>query len=45
MIFFTGDIINEKTQKFLRERKKVCLSKPFSLDEFHQAVDKALAKA
>ena len=43
MIFFTGDIINEKTQKFLRERKKVCLSKPFSLDEFHHAVDKALA--
>ena len=43
MIFFTGDIINEKAQKFLRERKKVCLSKPFSLVEFHEAVGKALA--
>jgi signal transduction histidine kinase len=43
MIFFTGDIINEKTQEFLRETKKVCLSKPFSLVEFHDAVVKALA--
>jgi len=43
MIFFTGDIINEKTQEFLRETKKVCLSKPFSLVEFHDAIGKALA--
>jgi CheY-like chemotaxis protein len=43
MIFFTGDVINEKAQTFLRERKKVCLTKPFSLVEFRTAVGKALA--
>jgi two-component system NtrC family sensor kinase len=43
MIFFTGDIINERAQSFLRERKKVCLSKPFSLVEFRTAVRQALA--
>jgi signal transduction histidine kinase len=44
MIFFTGDVINEKTQAFLQERKKVCLTKPFSLSEFRTAVGQALAK-
>jgi CheY-like chemotaxis protein len=43
MIFFTGDVINEKAQTFLRERKKVCLAKPFSLVDFRTAVGKALA--
>src|SRR5262249_45312694 len=31
MIFITGDVINDKTQKFLADRKKLCLSKPFSI--------------
>jgi two-component system NtrC family sensor kinase len=44
MIFFTGDVINEKAQTFLCERKKVCLTKPFSLAEFRTAVGQALAK-
>jgi signal transduction histidine kinase len=43
IIFITGDVINDKTQKFLQERRKVCLSKPFSLSEFCVAIDKALA--
>jgi len=43
MIFITGDVINDKTQQFLHDRKKVCLSKPFSLVEFRAAVVKALA--
>lgn len=43
MIFFTGDVINEKAQTFLRERKKVCLTKPFSLAEFRTAVGQAMA--
>jgi two-component system NtrC family sensor kinase len=44
MIFITGDVINEKTQKFLADRKKLCLSKPFSLVEFRAVVAKALAR-
>jgi len=43
MIFFTGDVINEKAQRFLGERHKVCLSKPFSLVEFRAAIGQALA--
>ena len=45
IIFITGDVINDKTQKFLQERKKVCLSKPFSLTEFRDAIGRALAPA
>jgi signal transduction histidine kinase/CheY-like chemotaxis protein len=45
MIFITGDVISDKTQKFLKDRRKVCLSKPFSLSEFCLAIDKALAHA
>ncbi len=43
MVFITGDVINDKAQKFLTERHKVCLSKPFSLAEFRAAVGKATA--
>ena len=43
IIFITGDVINDKTQQFLEEQRKVCLSKPFSLAEFCVAIDKALA--
>src|SRR5262249_19669530 len=42
MIFITGDVINDKAQQFLQERKKVCLAKPFSLRDFRVAVGKAL---
>jgi signal transduction histidine kinase/CheY-like chemotaxis protein len=43
MIFFTGDVINDKTEKFFRESRRVCLSKPFSLVEFRAAISKAMA--
>lgn len=45
MIFITGDVINEGAQEFLRDRKKVCLTKPFSLVEFRAAINKALASS
>ncbi|MBI4327024.1 MAG: response regulator, partial [Chloroflexi bacterium] len=38
VVFMTGDVVNEKTQQFLLQNGKVCLSKPFSLDEFRAAV-------
>jgi signal transduction histidine kinase/CheY-like chemotaxis protein len=43
MIFITGDVINHKTQQFLQESNKVCLTKPFSLADFRTAIGKALA--
>jgi signal transduction histidine kinase len=42
MIFITGDVINEGVESFLRETKRVCLSKPFSLVEFEAALDQAI---
>jgi len=44
LIFITGDVINHKTQQFLNESKRACLTKPFSLAEFRTAVCKALAE-
>ncbi len=45
MIFITGDVINDNTQKFLHDCGKICLPKPFSLEEFRAAVGEALAAA
>ncbi len=42
LIFFTGDVVNPRTQQFLEERGKVCLTKPFSLNDFKSAVRRAL---
>ena len=43
IIFITGDVINDQTRKFLQQEHKVCLSKPFSLEQFREAIEKALA--
>jgi two-component system, NtrC family, sensor kinase len=33
MIFMTGDMLSETTERFLREQGKTCLAKPFTLAE------------
>ncbi|MDB6109963.1 MAG: hypothetical protein JWR69_1713 [Pedosphaera sp.] len=43
LIFITGDVVNEKTQEFLKASNKVCLSKPFTLAEFRAAIGRMLA--
>ncbi|MGN6552211.1 MAG: ATP-binding protein [Verrucomicrobiota bacterium] len=42
IIFITGDVVNEKTRKFLEQQNKICLAKPFTLPEFHAAVRRVL---
>jgi two-component system NtrC family sensor kinase len=42
MIFITGDTVNEQVREFLRMRNKVCISKPFTLVEFHSAIHQVL---
>lgn len=37
-IFITGDTLNERTRAFVQAQRRACLSKPFSLDEFYDAV-------
>jgi CheY-like chemotaxis protein len=44
-IFITGDIMNDKIQSFLKETGKVCLPKPFSVDDFRSAIGSALKAA
>jgi two-component system, NtrC family, sensor kinase len=45
IIFITGDLINEKTRKFLEQQNKICLSKPFTLADFRAAIKQVLAPA
>jgi two-component system NtrC family sensor kinase len=42
LIFITGDVVNDKVQEFLQARKKLCLSKPFTLVEFRSAINQVL---
>ena len=37
-MFMTGDVINEKTQAFFQEHKKLCLEKPFSMEDLKRAI-------
>jgi len=39
-IFMTGDVINEKIEVFLKQHKRLCLPKPFSIVEFRFAISK-----
>ena len=43
MIFVTGDIVNPDLRQFLEVEKSRCLAKPFTLPEFHSAVEETLA--
>jgi two-component system, NtrC family, sensor kinase len=45
LIFITGDVVNERTQEFLKARNKICLSKPFTLSEFRAAIGRVLSAA
>jgi CheY-like chemotaxis protein len=45
MIFITGDVINDRTRKFLEEQNKICLPKPFTIAEFRTAIKKVLIAA
>ena len=44
-LFMTGDVMNEKTQEFLKQTGNLCLAKPFSVDEFRAAIVKFLKAA
>ncbi|MBI2925567.1 MAG: response regulator [Verrucomicrobia bacterium] len=39
-VFMTGDVVNERVQAFLEERQKICLAKPFTLEDFRATVKK-----
>jgi CheY-like chemotaxis protein len=43
-VFMTGDVINDHAQAFLKEHRRSCLPKPFSVAEFRNALS-ALAPA
>jgi two-component system NtrC family sensor kinase len=43
IIFITGDVVNERTCKFLEEQHRICLAKPFTFAEFRSALGKVTA--
>lgn len=43
MVFITGDVVNPEMRKFLEREKRPCLAKPFTLPEFHAAIEGVLA--
>ncbi|HEY1764592.1 MAG TPA: hybrid sensor histidine kinase/response regulator, partial [Opitutaceae bacterium] len=45
VIFMTGDVINDSFREFLKENAKTCLSKPFPIGEFQDAVSTILGHA
>ena len=42
MIFITGDVINPQIRHFLENENRPCVAKPFTLSEFHTAVENVL---
>jgi two-component system, NtrC family, sensor kinase len=42
VLFMTGDVLGEKTEKYLKEHGTLCVSKPFSLETFRTMVKKSL---
>lgn len=44
IIFMTGDVVGEETQKFLESLENQVMVKPFNLDELKQAVQKVIKR-
>jgi two-component system, NtrC family, sensor kinase len=44
-LFITGDILGENAERFLRVEKKICLFKPFSIEQFRTTVQEVLHSA
>ena len=41
-LFITGDVLSQNAEQFLRNEAKLCLLKPFSVDEFRSTIEKML---
>jgi two-component system NtrC family sensor kinase len=41
-VFITGDVLSRTAEQFLQAEDKVCLQKPFSVDEFRTTVERIL---
>jgi two-component system, NtrC family, sensor kinase len=42
-VFITGDVLSQGTDQFLRKEGKMCLLKPFSVDQLRQTIDQLLS--
>jgi CheY-like chemotaxis protein len=45
LIFMTGDILSIKAEQFLQQQNRICLFKPFSIEQFHETLKKTLSSA
>ncbi len=41
-LFMTGDVLSRKAEQFLQAESKICLQKPFSVDEFRNTIERML---
>lgn len=45
ILFMTGDVLGDKTEKYLQEHGTLCIAKPFSLDSFRSMIKKSLEQS
>lgn len=45
MIFITGDVVNPQIRRFIEKENRPLVAKPFTLSEFHSAVENVLEAA
>ena len=45
VVFITGDVVNEQMREFLESEKRPCLTKPFTMTQFHDAIKAVMARS
>ena len=44
VVFITGDVVNEPMREFLKGESRPCLTKPFTIDQFHKVIQTVIAQ-
>ena len=44
VVFITGDVVNEPMREFLQSERRPCLTKPFTIAQFHDTLKTVIAK-
>lgn len=42
LVFMTGDVLNEQTIAYLKDSGKLCINKPFSLEDFRRVIQELI---
>lgn len=44
VVFITGNVVNEPMREFLKGESRPCLTKPFTIDQFHKVIQTVIAQ-